>query len=226
MAEYAILDPELLSSCPKSLIAANGMDALTQLIESYVSIKANPITDALSLSGVESVKRGLISWYNSPGDVDAQSCMAYAALMSGVTLAQVGLGSVHGLASPLGAFFPIPHGVVCGTLLAEATRANIKAMQQREPNNKALKRYATLGKILCSEDVGDDESARNGLINTLQQWTDQMNLPLLADFGIIYNDLDQIVKHSRGNSMKTNPIVMTDDELKQLLLTRLTNNAA
>ena len=224
VAEYAILDPELLSSCPKSLIAANGMDALTQLIESYVSIKANPMTDALSLSGIKSVKKNLLSWYNSPVDVEAQSHMAYAALVSGITLAQVGLGSVHGLASPLGAFFPIPHGVACGTLLAEAVQANIQALLQREPHNKALKRYATLGEILC-DDADDEESARAGLIDVLKRWTNEMSLPLLCEFGVTHSDLDHIVKHSRGNSMKTNPIVLTDDELKQLLLTRVANNA-
>ncbi len=117
VAEVAIVDPDLLSSCPRDVIAANGMDALTQLIESYVSIKANVFNDALGISGLRAARDGLVRLYQSAGaDTDARQRMAYASLISGINLAQTGLGSVHGLASPLGAFYPIPHGVVCGTL--------------------------------------------------------------------------------------------------------------
>src|SRR5690606_20374046 len=147
VARYAVLDPELLASCPADLIAADGMDAFTQLLESYVSIRANPITDALAISGIYAVRDSLLGWYRQEGDVSSHRAnMAYAALLSGITLAQVGLGSVHGLAAPLGAFFPIPHGVVCGTLAAECTRVNIRLLQQREPDSQALWRYAHVGK--------------------------------------------------------------------------------
>ncbi len=221
VAEYAILDPELLTSCPKELIAANGMDALTQLIESYVSTKANPMTDALSISGIEAVKKGLLAWYESSGNTDAQNQMAYAALLSGITLAQVGLGSVHGLASPLGAFFPIPHGVVCGTLLAEATDVNIRSMLAREPNNIALTKYATIGRLLSDKLIVNDVEARSFLIKLLHEWTEKLDLPTLSMLGVKVNELDHIVKNSRGSSMKTNPIVLTDDEIKKLLLARM-----
>jgi len=224
VADYTILDPELLGSCPKPLIAANGMDALTQLIESYVSSKANPLTDALSLSGIQAVKKGLFAWYDSAGDIDAQAEMAYAALLSGITLAQVGLGSVHGLASPLGAFFPIPHGVVCGTLLAEATDLNIRVMQLREPENIALKKYADIGRLLSDETdevIASDQQAREFLVEQLHRWTERLDLPVLSSLGVTEDDLDHIVENSRGSSMKTNPIVLTDDEIKQLLLARL-----
>jgi len=221
VAEYAILDPELLTSCPKDLIAANGMDALTQLIESYVSTKANPITDALSLSGIAAVKKGLFACYESSGNTVAQGQMAYAALLSGITLAQVGLGSVHGLASPMGAFFPIAHGVVCGTLLAEATNVNILSMQKREPNNIALKKYATIGRLLSDDPIEDDNKARFFLISLLRKWTEKLDLPSLSSLGVVEADLKHIVKHCRGSSMKTNPILLTDDEIKSLLLLRL-----
>jgi len=108
--QVAIVDPNLLASCPPDLLAANGMDAFTQLLESYLSTNANPLTDALALSGMTAFRDGFFA--------GERSQLAYAALLSGITLAQTGLGSVHGLASPLGAFFPCPHGVVCGTLLA------------------------------------------------------------------------------------------------------------
>jgi alcohol dehydrogenase class IV len=109
--EYAVIDPELLASCPRELVAADGMDAFTQLLESYVSIKANPFTDALAWSGLAAFKEGFFAAWEGeePAACRGRCAMAYASLISGITLAQVGLGSVHGLASPLGAYFPIPH---------------------------------------------------------------------------------------------------------------------
>jgi alcohol dehydrogenase len=147
--EYALLDPDLLASCPRPQIAANAMDALTQLLESYVSIKANPFTDALAESGLNAVREGLLAWYEGGDQAAAgRSRMAYAALLSGVCLAQTGLGSVHGLASPLGAFFPIPHGAVCGTLVGAATRVNLTALRERDPNHPSWGKYARAGEIL------------------------------------------------------------------------------
>src|SRR5690606_20640370 len=149
---------DLLASCPPGVIAANGMDALTQLLESYVSIKANPFTDALAVSGLQAVRDALIPLYHQQGKLaQHREKMAYAALLSGITLAQVGLGSVHGLASPLGAFYPIPHGVVCGTLVAAATRTNIRSMQTREPTNPALPKYQQVAEILCKKHFNHPE---------------------------------------------------------------------
>lgn len=221
VAEYAIVDPDLLTSCPPPVLASNGMDAFTQLLESYVSTKANPFTDALALSGLEAARDGLLPWYE--GTADAGTCrnrMAYAALLSGITLAQVGLGSVHGLASPLGAFFPIPHGVVCGTLVAAATQANIAAMRAREPNNPALKRYADVGRLLSRQAL-PDEAAISALLETLEDWTRRLRLPRLSVYGISPNDFERIATNSRGSSMKTNPIVLSDSEITQVLAARL-----
>ena len=222
VAEYAVVDPDLLANCPQEVIAANGMDALTQLIESYVSTKSNILTDALALSGLQAVNEGLLPLYNRSGELSkARERMAYAALLSGITLAQVGLGSVHGLASPLGAFYPIPHGVVCGTLVAVATEVNIKTMLQREPQNPALDKYAKLGEMLSQKKFVTRESAWNGLIDVLTQWTDQLKLPSLANYGVHEDDLEHVVTHSRGSSMKTNPIVLTDDEIRGILIKRM-----
>ncbi len=218
VAEYAIVDPDLLESCPRSLIAANGMDAITQLMESYVSSNSNPITDALALDGLNGAKEGLLNWYSGQGDQNkARSQMAYASLLSGICLAQTGLGSVHGLASPLGAFFPIPHGVVCGTLLAAATELNIHAMLEREPNNPALKKYVTLGRVLCKIDKPNDKQILDKLIKVLYKWTDQLGLPKLSHYKITPGDYPHIIANSRGSSMKTNPIKLTDNEIQILL---------
>ncbi|MCW8910435.1 MAG: iron-containing alcohol dehydrogenase [Gammaproteobacteria bacterium] len=222
VAEYAVIDPDLLASCPKNIIAANGMDALTQLIESYVSTQSNVFTDALALSGLRALRDSLLVLYDYSGDTrQAREKMAYAALLSGITLAQTGLGSVHGLASPLGAFYPMPHGVVCGTLVAEATDLNIRAMLCREANNPALDKYSELGDVLNNKTFNNKHASWEALSSMLQQWTEQMALPGLSFFGLDESGLDHVVAHCRGSSMKTNPIVLTDEELRQLLFDRL-----
>jgi alcohol dehydrogenase len=221
--EYAIIDPDLLNTCPPSLIAADGMDAFTQLLESYVSSKANPFTDALAWSGMAAVKQGLFSAYEGkePEASDGRAAMAYASLLSGITLAQVGLGSVHGLASPLGAYFPIPHGVVCGTLVAAATEININAMQVRQSGNPALKKYAQTGRLLSGNDALNESAALYSLCSWLKDCSEHLHLPRLSAYGISESDFPLIVANSRGSSMQTNPIVLTDEEIESILHQRL-----
>jgi alcohol dehydrogenase len=219
---YAVVDPGLLASCPPALVAANGMDAMTQLLESYVSIRANPLTDALCESGLAAVRDGLLAWYRGGASAtDGQDRMAYAALLSGITLAQTGLGSVHGLAAPLGAFFPIPHGVACGTLVAAATARNVRAMRAREPANPALDKYARAAEILCGRGFAHAEAAREALVDLLGAWTAELGLAPLRRFGMAEIDVPRVVANSRGSSMKTNPILLTDGEIGDLLLERL-----
>ncbi|MDP1898555.1 MAG: iron-containing alcohol dehydrogenase, partial [Sulfurimicrobium sp.] len=194
----------------------------TQLLESFVSSKANPFTDALAWSGMEAVRDGLLAWYEGgPGAAMGREKMAYAALLSGITLAQVGLGSVHGLAAPLGAFFPIPHGVVCGTLLEAATRVNIEVMEARDLANPALAKYARAGRLLRGMKHMSEVEARGALLQALEEWTRRMRLPRLGEFGVTAADLPHVIAHCRGSSMKTNPIVLSDDEVGNILNTRL-----
>lgn len=222
MAEYALVDPDLLLTCPMPVIAANGMDAFTQLLESFVSTKATPLSDALAISGMTYVRDSLLPWFEQreSDTTPYRSGMAYAALLSGITLAHVGLGCVHGLASPLGAFFPIPHGVVCGTLLAEATRINLEALRTRTPDSPALEKYARTGRMLAQREMGDDEAVA-ALLEALHDWTQRLALPRLGKFGVTAADLPRIVAHSRGSSMKTNPVLLRDDEIAAIVRARL-----
>jgi len=237
VARVAIVDPDLLGSCSPELIAGNGMDALTQLLESYVSTKANPFTDALALSGLAATRDGLGTWFEEavagrgaegtgrgaagPGSAAAaaRGRMAYAALCSGICLAQAGLGSVHGLASPLGAQFAIPHGVACGATLVAATRVNITALEARDPGNRALGRYAAAGRLFTGRvDVDvDDREARSALASALESLTARLGVPRLSAFGITESSIPALVADSRGSSMKTNPIVLTDEEIGAIL---------
>jgi alcohol dehydrogenase len=223
IAEVALVDPSLLESCPKDLIAANGMDAFTQLLESYVSLRASPFTDALASSAMQAFRDGFWqAWeVDDPLAQKGYQKLAYASLCSGITLAQCGLGSVHGLASPLGAFFPIPHGVVCGTLVAAATRINIEALRQRESNSPALRKYAEAGILLSGRMFSSESAAQDGLVELLGQWTECLSLPRLSDFGMTADDIGRVIANCRGGSMQTNPLVLTDDELAALLQQRL-----
>ncbi|MHB1054036.1 MAG: iron-containing alcohol dehydrogenase [Thiobacillus sp.] len=221
VAEVALVDPDLLATCPPAVIAANGMDAFTQLLESYVSSRAAPLTDSLAWGGLKSARDGLLALYADTGDAMARERMAYAAMVSGITLAQVGLGSVHGLAAPLGAFFPIPHGVACGTLVATATRINIETLRRSEPGHPALEKYALVGRLLSKQGHLDSDEAHAALIGTLEAWTKALSLPSLAHYGITPSDIPRIVANSRGSSMQTNPIRLEDEDIAAILAARL-----
>jgi alcohol dehydrogenase len=180
------------------------------------------LTDALCESGLAAVRDGLLPWYRGgTAAAGGQDRMAYAALLSGVTLAQTGLGSVHGLAAPLGAFFPIPHGVACGTLVAAATALNVRAMREREPGNPALGKYARAAEILCGRAFADAEGARSALVELLHTWTEDLALARLGHFAMAESEVPCVVANARGSSMKTNPIVLTDGEIAGLLRERL-----
>ncbi len=223
VARVAIVDPDFLEGAPPELIAANGMDAFTQLLESLVSTRANPMTDALAWSGLESFAAGFFAvWSNDPlYGAAGRDRLAHASLMSGITLAQTGLGSVHGLASPMGALLPAPHGVVCGTLVAEATDINIRALRERLPDSPALAKYDRVGRLLGAENAHASEDPLQALVDTLRRWTDRLKLPKLSEYGAGEAHVPTLVAQSGGTSMKTNPLVLTDDEIAELVRRRL-----
>ncbi|NOZ10023.1 MAG: iron-containing alcohol dehydrogenase [Gammaproteobacteria bacterium] len=217
---YAVVDPDFLVTCPPAQIAANGLDALTQLMESYVSLRANPLVDALALEGIEKLCSGFFDCHeggNSDAARKGRMSMSYAALLSGITLAQVGLGSVHGLASPLGAFYPIPHGVACGALLTSATRWNIHALVERDPNSSALTKYAHLGTMIGGAPPGDSPVAWQTLVDTLDNWSQRLAIPRLGEYGVDKSSIGKIVAASRGSSMQTNPIKLQDREIASIV---------
>jgi alcohol dehydrogenase class IV len=138
-------------------------------------------------------------------------------LLSGITLAQVGLGVVHGLAAPLGALFPIAHGVACGATVAAATDINIRALEQRQPDSPALKKYARVGRLFIGKKHIDDSGARAFLVHILQEWTTRLAIPGLAAHGVRECDFPGLVARCRGNSMKTNPLILNDGEVGEIL---------
>lgn len=217
----AVVDPDLLVTAPRALIAANGLDALTQLLEAMTSQRATPVTDALARDGLAAVRRGLLAWFADPEGSEApaaRSQMAYAALLSGVCLANAGLGAVHGLASPLGGRLPIPHGMACGAVLWQTTRINITALTERMPESPALSKYAEAGRILAHQpETIRDGAARAALVDTLRDMVERLEVPSLSAFEMTREHIPVVVADSPGSSMRTNPVALSDDELTAVL---------
>lgn len=220
---YAVIDPKLVISCPKSVSSSCGMDAFTQLLEGYVSPKSNLITDTFAMSGIKKMKDAIIPVCNEKGsDINLRSAMAYGALLSGIVLANAGLGIVHGFASSIGGLFEIPHGVVCGTLLAESTKVNIKRLEElgSEVENYLLK-YALVGALIdgrkCFEDI-DISHYCSILVDVLDNWTKKLNIDRLGQYGITSTDVDSIIDKT---SLKNNPVQLRREDLHEILTNRI-----
>lgn len=216
--DIAIIDPELTLECPPEITAAGGMDAFTQLLESYLSSKATPFTDALAKSGMQYIGRFLLRAWENGKDLQAREGMAYAALLSGITLANAGLGVVHGFAQPLGSIHPVPHGVVCGTLMFAVNRLTVNKLREVEPQHRALKKYAEAGRIFSDENQLQNDDAIDFLLHIMEMYTRKMDLPRLSKYGIGESHLEDII---RITGMKNHPVSLNAGELKTILLSRL-----
>lgn len=217
--DVAIVDPELTISCPKDYTASCGLDALTQLIEAYTSVKASPMTDVLCISGIKAVSRGFEEAYLNGESIKARECMAYGALMSGIVLANAGLGIVHGLAFPIGGMFHIPHGVVCGTLLYEATCTNIGEMLlEPQKYEEGLKKYSHIGKLLSGRKEGRCLSGLDSLREVLLRWTELTRMPNLSEYGVSQEHIDEII---RGAGNKSNPVKLGNESIRKIIMRRL-----
>jgi alcohol dehydrogenase class IV len=214
--DYAVVDPELTLSCPAEITAACGMDAFTQLLESFVSVKASPLTDALAWSGMGRMKDALLRV--STGEeqsVEARSDIAFGALLSGITLANAGLGVVHGLASTIGGMYPVPHGVICGVLLEPAAHVTIRRLKKSGPEGEHyLAKYARIGFLLDGETGEETERGCELLFRMLEFWRETVRLPLLSDYGIRPENIKSIAA-SAGNG--NNPAKLTADEIAEIL---------
>lgn len=224
VAAVAILDPELLIGCPAAVIAGDGMDALTQCLEAYVSTGASPFTDAVARSGLAAIGPALPAWHAAtlagapaPESAPARSAMAWGALASGIALANAGLGAVHGIGAALGARHDVHHGIGCGILLAETTRMNVAALRARDPEGPALGRYAEIGRLLVGNPGLDGEAATDALVAWLVSLAVGLALPHLRDVGMGEADIPALVADSRGSSMRTNPIALSDAEIATIL---------
>jgi len=214
LPEVALVDPELTYNLPSAVTAASGLDALTQLIEPFVSAKSNPMTDALCREGMSYAARSLRRAYENGADKDARQGMSLASLFGGLALANAGLGAVHGFAGPLGGMLHAPHGALCARFLPLVMEANIQALEARQPNHPARTRYDEIAQIL-TEDL--NATAFDG-VEWVSQLVNDLKIPPLSVYGMTASHFPEAVaKTLKANSFKGNPILLTEGELMWIL---------
>lgn len=214
LPRVALVDPELTYGLPPSITAATGMDALTQLIEPFVSPRANPMTEALCREGMVRVARSLRRAFRDGSDAVAREDMALASLFGGIALANAGLGAVHGFAAPVGGMFEAPHGSVCAALLASVTRANVAALRARAPDSPALARYREVARIL----TGRSEASEEDGAAWLGELCRELGIPALSAWGVAAKDFGEVArKAAASSSMKGNPVALGQEELVRIL---------
>jgi alcohol dehydrogenase class IV len=214
LPRLALVDSELTHSLPPAVTASTGLDALTQLIEPFTSSKANPLTDALCREGIMRVARSLRMAYEDGRDAAAREDMALASLFGGLALANAGLGVVHGFAGPVGGTFHAPHGAVCAAFLPHVMAVNARALRARQPGSATLARYDEIARILTGQAAALAEDG----IAWVTSLAAALNVPTLAASGVTTADFPALVeKTAIASSTKANPIVLTPEELSEIL---------
>ena len=214
LPRVAVVDPELTYDLPPAVTASTGLDALTQLIEPYVSCRANPMTDALCVEGMRRAARSLRVAFAEGRNAAARADMAVASLFGGLALANAGLGAVHGFAGPIGGQFPAPHGAVCAALLPHVMEANLSALRQRLPTAETLQRYEEVARLVTGSVTATAEAG----VAWVSKLVVDLGIPSLGHYGLKREHTAELVeKAAHASSMKANPIVLTPDELAGIL---------
>ena len=213
LPDLAIVDPELTYSMPPPLTASTGLDALTQNLESFVSVKSNPLTDTICIEGMKRAARSLFRAFKDGSDIGAREDMAIVSLFGGLALANSKLGAIHGIAGPIGGMFPIPHGVICARLLPYVVEVNVRALQ-RHNSQQYLLRYDQVAQALTGK---SNACAEDGLA-WIHELCDTFDIPRLSNFGITEDHFPDLIARSKNaSSMKGNPVNLTDKELTDIL---------
>jgi len=214
LPRLALLDPVLTVSVPPRVTASTGLDALTQVLEPFVSARANPMTDALCRDALSRAARSLRRAYDDGRDLDAREDMALVSLYGGMALANAGLGAVHGFAGPLGGMLGAPHGELCAGLLPEVMTANIRALRARAKGSPVLDRYAEVARVLTGRPAAAPEDG----IAWVAELREALRVPRLAGQGLTREEVARAVDKARkASSMRANPIELTEDELCAVL---------
>jgi len=214
LPRLAVIDPELTVSLPPFVTASTGMDALAQVIEPFVSIRANALVDLYCREGMKRAARSLFLAYQSGTDLEARDDMAFTSLMGGLSLANAGLGAVHGFAGPVGGMFAAPHGAVCAALLSPVVLVNVRALKSRAPNALALARYTEIAQLV----TGRENVSIPDLCSWLEDLRLSLEIPGLGKYGIKPEHIGDLVEKSAvASSMKANPIELRPDEMYEIL---------
>ena len=218
LPNVAVIDPELTHSMPPPLTASTGLDALTQVLEPYVSNKANPFTDALCREGMQRAARSLLRAYENGTDAVAREDMSMVSLFGGLALANAKLGAVHGFAGPLGGMFHAPHGALCARLLPFVMEMNVRTLHKRVPDSVFLKRYDEVAHLL----TGDIQAKADDGVQWIQSLCQQLKVPPLSEYGMGEEDFTTVIpKVKNASSTKGNPIELDEKELGEILLKSL-----
>jgi alcohol dehydrogenase class IV len=214
LPKLALIDPEFTYSLPPSVTASTGMDALAQVLEPFVSRRANPLVDLYAQEGLARAGRSLLIAYREPASVAARGDMSFTSLLGGLSLANAGLGAVHGFASPIGGMFNSPHGAICARMLPAVVEVNVRALQAREPGSAAIGKYQKAATLL----TGKETAGVQEMIEWLNWLCEELKIPRLSQMGIRQADFTLIAANaSTASSMQTNPIRLQDEELMEIL---------
>jgi alcohol dehydrogenase class IV len=216
--DIALVDPKLTLNCPPDITAASGMDCFTQLTEAFLSTKSNEYSDALALEGMKAIKVSLFRSFKDGKDIEARTGMSFAALTSGICLANAGLGVVHGFASSIGGIYDLPHGLICGTLMASANEVNVRELRKKSSDVSALKKYALLGELFVDESGKTESYYIDSFIQFLHRLTGDLQLSGLKKYGLEEKDLALIC---RNTEIKNNPVKLAEEDLAEILISRL-----
>jgi alcohol dehydrogenase class IV len=213
VSNVAIVDPVLAITCPGPVTAASGMDAFTQLLESYLSLEGNTVTDALAWEGLQHVPM-LLEAYRDGANINARTSMALATYLSGITLTNAGLGIVHGFAASVGGYYDIPHGVICSTLMFASNKVTVRKLRSSGSNPHALIKYSNVGKLFSHDKKKSDDYYIDFLLTMIENWVEEMNIPHLADVGVPISAIKKIVAITEN---KNNPVHLSKEEMTEIL---------
>ncbi len=198
--DVAILDPRAATACPREVTAGSGLDAVTQLLEAYVSTKATPMTDALAADGLSHAGWAFEKVLADPNDLEARQAMAYAAFLSGVCLANAGLGFVHGAASPIGARKEVPHGIFCGLTLLPSVAETLPLLDPHDSKgSRALAKYQSAAGLLAA--------ANDDLVARLEELSRAAALPKLSHYGVSEADILEVAREAGA---KNHPVALDE----------------
>lgn len=215
LPRLALVDPDLLASAPHGVLASSGLDALSQLIEPFLSARANPLTDALAREGMGRSARSLRRAVLEGPDAAAREDLALASLFGGLCLANAGLGAVHGFAAPVGGMFEAPHGAVCAALLPATLEVNLRALRARAPSHPVLPRFQEVAALL----TGRADARAEDAITWVRELCQALSVPGLGRYGLTEADVPRLVSRAKAaSSMKANPLPLTDEELTEIAI--------
>jgi alcohol dehydrogenase class IV len=210
----AVVDPVLTVDCPPAVTAFSGLDALTQCLEPFVSVRATPLTDGLAREGLRRAGVALRRAHADGADLDARSDMALCSLLGGIALANAKLGAVHGFAGVLGGMVDVPHGVACAALLAPVVEANVRGLRARQPGSQAIARYEEAARLL----TGRADASIDDAVAWIRETITMLGVPGLRTFGLRAEHASEVVaKTAKASSTQGNPVVLSDDDLHTIL---------